>query len=62
MNAIDVDEVSKAEATLDFWLLNHAEAWELKLRFEKAGNSAGNSALAKWFLFSFRKSMTDPNI
>lgn len=58
---IDLDRVLLAEKTLDFWQLSHADAWELKLRFEESNNVAGHRALVKWFLFVFRKSLNDPH-
>lgn len=58
---IDMSKVIEAERTLDFWPLSHADAWELKLRFEKSGNAEAHSKLTKWFLFKYRKSMWNPN-
>jgi hypothetical protein len=58
---IDMAKVFEAEKTLDFWPLSHADAWELKLRFESSGNAEAHSKLTKWFLFRHRKSLSNPN-
>lgn len=60
--SIDLDRVVRAERSLDFWGLSHADAWELRLRFEASGNAEAHRALALWFLFVFRKSLCEPSL